>query len=105
MSKKLKHNRKYKSGVFSILFGNEAALRELHYAIMTKKLPADTPVEINTILSLLFIGMGNDVSFAADGRLIVLIEHQSTVNESMPVRCLFYCVEIYAGIVKNKALY
>jgi len=36
------------------------------------------------------MGQINDVSFTVGDRLIVLIEHQSTINENMPLRLLMY---------------
>ena len=40
-----------------------------------------------------------------DGKLIVLVEHQSTVNENMPFRCLEYVTRIYEGIVPVRKRY
>jgi hypothetical protein len=37
--------------------------------------------------------------------LIVLIEHQSTINPNMPIRFLEYIARIYEKIINNKALY
>jgi hypothetical protein len=42
-------NREYKNSVFSTLFGNEAALRELYSAIEGVELPPDVPIVINTL--------------------------------------------------------
>jgi len=40
-----------------------------------------------------------------NGRLIVLVEHQSTPNENMPLRCLEYYVHLLYGIIPAKARY
>jgi hypothetical protein len=40
-----------------------------------------------------------------DGKLIVLIEHQSTVNENMPLRLLIYIGRIYERIIENRSIY
>ncbi len=51
------------------------------------------------------IFINNDVSWEINGKLIVLVEHQSTVNENMPFRCLEYVTRIYEGIVPIKQRY
>jgi predicted transposase/invertase (TIGR01784 family) len=40
-----------------------------------------------------------------DGRLIVLVEHQSTINENMPLRLLEYVSRIYEQIVPSEDRY
>jgi predicted transposase/invertase (TIGR01784 family) len=47
----------------------------------------------------------NDISFLIDGKIVVLIEHQSTINENMPIRMLEYIVRVYEKIYKNTDLY
>ncbi|MDR3193565.1 MAG: Rpn family recombination-promoting nuclease/putative transposase, partial [Treponema sp.] len=79
-------NREYKDTVFSRLFTNPDALRELYGAISGTPLPPETPVLINTLKDVLFKGRMNDISFIVGGVLVVLIEHQSTINENMPLR-------------------
>ena len=37
-----------------------------------------------------------------DDRLIVLVEHQSTINENMPLRLLEYVSRIYEQIVPSE---
>jgi hypothetical protein len=46
-----------------------------------------------------------DISFEIGGKLVVLIEHQSTINENMPLRLLLYICEIYKRLVPQKMLY
>ena len=40
-----------------------------------------------------------------DGRLIVLVEHQSTINENMPLRLLEYVSRIYEQLVPSEDRY
>jgi predicted transposase YdaD len=47
----------------------------------------------------------NDISFTVDNRLVVLIEHQSTINPNMPLRLLMYIARIYEKIIEKKKLY
>ena len=83
-------NEKHKNSVFSLLFSDKDIMRELYSAIEGVELPLDTSININTLSNALFMGQINDVSFTVGGRLIVLIEHQSTINQNMPLRLLMY---------------
>jgi len=47
----------------------------------------------------------NDVSFLIDKRLVVLIEHQSTICENLPYRLLEYVLHIYEKIVDREKKY
>ena len=49
--------------------------------------------------------MMNDISFEVGGKLVVLIEHQSTINENMPLRLLMYIGRVYEKIVKAESIY
>ena len=98
-------NVRHKDSVFSFLFGSETALRELYYAIIGRQLPPDTPIRINTLANVLYMGQLNDLSFTVDGRLVVLIEHQSTINHNMPLRLFLYAARVYESIIDRKKLY
>jgi predicted transposase/invertase (TIGR01784 family) len=98
-------NREHKASMFSSLFGNPDVLRELYSAIEGIPIPPDIPVEINTLSDVLFKDKINDLSFLIDNRLVVLIEHQSTINNNIPLRLLIYIAYIYKTIVKKRNLY
>jgi len=98
-------NIKYKDSVFSLLFGEPALLRELYGALVGVDLPKDIPVTINTLHDVLFKGRINDISFEMDGKLIVLLEHQSTVNPNLPLRILMYIARLYEKIVGDRNIY
>jgi hypothetical protein len=98
-------NEKFKSSVFSTLFSDHDVLRELYSALEGVELPPDTPIDINTLSKIFVKGQINDLSFTIDNRLIVLIEHQSTINNNMPLRMLLYVADIYQRIIDKKAMY
>ena len=50
-------------------------------------------------------GKRNDVSFISGNKLIVLIEHQSTINYNMPLRFLSYLSKFYNKLTSAKATY
>jgi predicted transposase/invertase (TIGR01784 family) len=65
----------------------------------------DVPIDINTLTDVLYLDQLNDLSFTIDNRLVVLIEHQSTVNENIPFRLLEYIGRVYEKIVDRKKMY
>jgi hypothetical protein len=91
--------------VFSLLFGTPDALRELYGAIAGITLDPSVKIEINTLTDVLFMDFINDLSFIIDGRLVVLIEHQSTFNPNMPLRLLLYIARVYEKITGNDDKY
>ena len=98
-------NTKYKDSVFSFLFSNPEALRELYSALEGVTLPPDAPVSINTLSDVLYMGQVNDISFTIDNRLVVLLEHQSTINPNMPLRLLIYIARVYEKIIDRRKAY
>ena len=98
-------NANYKNSVFSLLFGDPDILRELYSAIVGVPLPPDIPIDINTLSDVLYMEQINDISFTVDNRLVVLIEHQSTINPNMPLRLLVYIAHVYEKIVDRTKLY
>ncbi|MDR3302708.1 MAG: Rpn family recombination-promoting nuclease/putative transposase [Spirochaetaceae bacterium] len=98
-------NRQYKNSVFSLLFGNPDALRELYGAIVGVTLDPLVEIEINTLSAVLFMEFINDLSFIIAGRLVVLIEHQSTFNPNMPLRLLLYIARVYEKITSDDDKY
>jgi hypothetical protein len=98
-------NSQYKDSVFSLLFSDPDVLRELYCALENVTLPPDTPVIINTLQNVLFMDSINDISFVIGGRLVVLVEHQSSINPNMGLRFLMYIAKIYETMNKNRTLY
>jgi hypothetical protein len=68
-------------------------------------LPANLPITINTLEDALFMERVNDLSFAFADVLVVVFEHQSTVNPNMPLRCLIYLARLYEKIIDNRDVY
>ena len=105
MPKPPKSNRKYKSSVFTSLFSDKKRLLELYNAIEGTKYKDPNLIDINTLEDAIFMDRINDLSFTIDNKLVVLIEHQSTINDNMPLRFLIYISRVYEQIIDNKAIY
>ncbi|MDR2582663.1 MAG: Rpn family recombination-promoting nuclease/putative transposase [Fibromonadaceae bacterium] len=100
-----KTNRNHKDSVFTRLFSEKSNLLELYSAISGKSYPESTKIEIVTLSDVLYMNQINDIAFVMEDRLIVLIEHQSSVNNNMPLRMLRYLSAEYDMIVDRKNLY
>ena len=101
----MKANTQYKSSLFSFLFSNPDTLRELYCALEGVTLSPDVPVIINTLNDVLFMDRVNDISFEIGGKLVVLLEHQSTLNPNMALRLLLYIARVYEKIIQDKRIY
>ena len=98
-------NKNFKDSVFTKLFGEPDLLRELYCALGGVTLPPDVPVSINTLENVLYMDSYNDISFEIGGKLVVLVEHQSTINPNMALRLLLYYSKVTEKRVKGSTLY
>jgi len=78
---------------------------ELYNAVSGKNYPENTEIKIITLSNVLFMEKINDICFVIDGKMVVLIEHQSTINENMCLRMLIYASSEYVKITDSKDLY
>ena len=61
---------------------------------------------INTLGETLWSPGKNDLSFLVNRGLVVIAEHQSTINENMPYRMLQYVCRLFEnGVTDGKAVY
>jgi len=97
----------YKNSLFCSLFGNKKAALELYNALHgTNYSEQNTEITINTLGESLLTPQKNDLSFIINGRLVILVEHQATINENMPFRFLQPIVRVFEnGILDKKAIY
>ncbi|GBU24269.1 hypothetical protein R83H12_00897 [Fibrobacteria bacterium R8-3-H12] len=100
-----KANRNHKDSVFTRLFSEKNNLLELYNAISGKNYPESTEIKIITLSNVLFMEKINDICFVIDGKLVVLVEHQSTINENMCLRMLIYIADEYKKITNSRDLY
>lgn len=99
--KKIEHPRKerthvqYQDSSFKALFSEEKYqrlfLKEYCDGIDYENVVLEN-IELNQIFT---IDVHNDVCFLADNTLVVLMEHQSSINCNMPLRLLLYVAEEY----------
>jgi len=93
----------YKDTMFRSLFNNKKSLLELYNALHGTDLDeGDAEITINTLNETLVSRRKNDISFMLDGRLVVMLEHQSSVNENLPFRFLQSISRIFENGIPNK---
>ena len=100
-----KINRNFKASVFTHLFGEPAKELELYNAFSQKQYPPETSVVDLTLTNTLYMDQVNDLSFCIGGKLVVFFEHQSSINENMPLRDLLYCGRVYEKLIDNAAMF
>ena len=91
-------NRNYKDTVFRRLFNTKEKLLELYNAIFGTDYKDWSAIKINTLDNILFMGMRNDISFVIYG-VLVLLEHQSTINKNLAARMFLYLSKLYEKII------
>jgi hypothetical protein len=87
--------RKYQDMLFRKLFGEKQRAIELCNAIVGTNYSVDS--EVRFMQSNDIIARYNDLAFAIDQQLIVMIEAQSTKNNNMPLRFFQYMHDILVG--------
>jgi predicted transposase/invertase (TIGR01784 family) len=97
----MRAKKNYKNNLFIWLFSNPAILRELYNALAGTNYDESVKIEINTLQDVLFLDRKNDISFIIGNKIVVFIEHQSTINENMPLRLLIYITRLYEKIIES----
>ena len=98
-----KTNRNYKDSVFVDLFAHDITAKEnfisLYNALHGTNLDVKTTdVQQVMLEQVLYMKYYNDIAMLIDGKIVILIEHQSTINKNMPFRFLEYIARIYEKI-------
>ena len=98
-----KTNRNYKDSVFVDLFAYDITAKEnfisLYNALHGTNLDVKTTdVQLVMLERVLYMKYYNDIAMLIDGKIVILIEHQSTINQNMPFRFLEYIARIYEKI-------
>ncbi len=98
-------NRKYKDSMITALFGTPEKSLEIYNAIKGTNYSDPSKVKIVTLPNVLYGEQLNDIAFTIEGKLVVLMEHQSTLNKNMPLRMLLYIGREYEMLTDRRDLY
>lgn len=96
-----KGNRVYKDSLFRFMFSDKESVLELYNAIEGTNYGMDTEVEFTTLENVLYVESKNDIGFSIAGKYVVLTEHQSTINNNMPLRFLDYVTQTYKKMINK----
>lgn len=108
MSDEEKHattNREYKNTVFIDLFTSWTSPISLYNAISSSNVADDAEIKQLQISNALYTSLKCDLAFTIENELIVIIEHQSTINMNMPTRLLLYIAMLYLNILDEQTRY
>ena len=104
-----KHNRHYKDSVFVDLFSSDRTAKDnflaLYNALYNTYYQSTAILQNIRLKQTMYMSFANDVSYLVDNKIIVLAEHQSTVNPNMPLRCLEYVTRLYEHIQNPRDRY
>ena len=96
--------REIKDSLIRALFKKPEKALQLYSDISGKAYDKDTNIEMKTFDELLLSKLRNDIAFVIEGKLIVIMEHQSTLNRNMPLRLLKYVLvfyEVFFGLASS----
>ena len=97
--------RQYQDTVFRAYMNDADRLRDVAGALHGRTYTSVERVRIVTLDGTFLSQMKNDISFLLAGRHLVFMEHQSTLNQNMPLRCLYYICEQLRQYIPAKSLY
>ena len=98
----MKVNKKYKDRLFRHLFNNKRTQLELYNAIYGTDYQNESIIDSNTLIEAIFASPENDLAFSINKKIIIFIEHQSTINKNMPARFLTYIARYYEKKIGKK---
>lgn len=104
-----KENREHKDSLFVDLFYQDETAKKnllsLYNALHNTEYQDEKVIRKVKIEDVLYKNFKNDISFEVNGQVLVLGEHQSTVNPNIPFRCLLYVGRAYEQLIDKKARY
>ncbi len=102
-SKLLKRN--VKDSVFTNLFQHPKYVAQLYEALHPEVGDvSEDRIKIVTLKNILTDSIYNDLGFTVDGRLVVLVEAQSTWTANIIIRGLMYLVQTYQDYIEDEQL-
>jgi hypothetical protein len=97
--------REYKDSLFRAIFKNAEEFRKLYGTVKGKVYDENTVMKETTLTDAIYLNMKNDVSFVIDGKIVVFVEHQSTINPNIAMRMLIYTAETYRPMIDPNRIY
>ena len=102
---KKKSNREVKSSAFTTYFSNSENAAKLYSALDGTEDISPEDIAFTTLSGVLFMARKNDMAFTVRKKVLVISEHQSTVNDNMPLRDAIYYGRVMEKLIEPRALY
>ena len=97
-------NREVKSSAFTTFFSDPKNAAQLYSALDGVPVSPED-IHYTTLEGVLFLARKNDMAFTVRNRVLVISEHQSTLNANMPLRDVIYFGRTLEKLVEPRALY
>lgn len=97
-------NREVKSSAFTAFFGEPKNAAKLYSALAGEEVTPED-IEYHTLEGVLYVARKNDMAFSVKNRILVISEHQSTINKNMPLRSIIYYGRTMEKMIEPSALY
>ncbi|MBO5282812.1 MAG: hypothetical protein J6B43_06780, partial [Lachnospiraceae bacterium] len=97
-------NREVKDSAFTAYFKEPENACQL-YAALGEEEVSPEDITYVTLEGVLFIVRKNDIAFTVKIRVLVFSEHQSTINENMPLRHLIYLGRTLEKLIDERSMY
>lgn len=79
-------NREVKASAFPAYFSAPEKAAELYMALTGEEHVSLGDIHYTTLKGVLFLVRKNDLTFTVRDKVLVISEHQSTINDNMPLR-------------------
>ena len=97
-------NREVKSSAFTTYFGDPRNAAQLYSALAGEEVSPDE-IHYTTLEGVLYVARKNDMAFTVKNKVLVISEHQSTINVNMPLRSAIYYGRTMEKLIEPRALY
>ncbi len=98
-------NREYKSSAFTTYYSVPQNAADLYRALSKKETIQPEDIEYTTLEGVIFMARKNDLAFTAENKVLVIGEHQSTLNLNMPLRSAIYYGRTMERLIPPRDIY
>lgn len=104
-TEKQKSNREAKSSTFTAYYGTPENAADLYRALDHASGVGPEDIEYETLQGILYMARRNDLAFTVKQKVLVVGEHQSTVNFNMPIRSAIYYGRTMERMIPPRFIY
>lgn len=98
-------NKEYKSSAFTAYFSIPENAADLYRSLSHSDNIRPEDIEFKTLEGVLYMARKNDLAFTARKKVLVIGEHQSTLNMNMPLRSAIYYGRTMERLIPPRDIY